>query len=66
MSLIVKGIKKMGKYGLITLIGFNLFIGCDYSPYAPVLVVEDNYDELSPVVFELEAGIPIDDNDFIV
>ena len=54
----------MGNYGLIILIGFNLFIGCEYNPYAPVLVVEDNYDELSPVIFDLDAGMSIDDNGF--
>ena len=53
----------MGKYGII-LIGFSLFIGCEYNPYAPVLVVEDNYDELSPVIFDLDAGMSIDDNGF--
>ena len=63
MNLITKGIKKLGKYGII-LIGFSLFIGCEYNPYAPVLVVEDNYDELSPVIFDLDAGMSIDDNGF--
>ena len=48
MSLIVKGIKKMGNYGLIILIGFNLFIGCG-EPYYPEEEVVESYEE---IVFE--------------
>ena len=51
MSLIVKGIKKMGNYGLIILIGFNLFIGCEDS-------------RLSPITFELDSKLTEDVNGY--
>ena len=65
MNLITKGIKKLGKYGII-LIGFNLFIGCEYSPYEPteIDIVPDSHEELSPVIFELDAGMTIDENGY--
>jgi len=53
MSLIVKGIKKLGKYGII-LIGFSLFIGC-YNPYEPTLI---------PLDFELDSGLITDENGY--
>ena len=59
----LKGIKRLVNYGLITLTGFNLFVGCE-NHYAPVLIVEGENEELSPVVFELESGMSIDDNGF--
>ena len=56
MNLIIRGIKKLGKYGII-LIGFNLFIGCSspYEPYKPTFY---------PVEFELDAGLPLDENGY--
>ena len=47
----VNVIKKLVNYGII-LIGFNLFVGCDYSPYEPIEIdVVDSHEELSPVIF---------------
>ena len=40
----LKGIKRLVSYGLITLIGFNLFVGC-----------EDN-NQLEPIEFILESN----------
>ena len=41
----LKGIKKLASYGLISLIGLNLFVACDYStPYYPVITNEGESD----------------------
>ena len=54
MSPITKGIKKLVGYGLITLTGFNLFIGC-VLPFEP---------ELSTIEFELDARMEKDINGY--
>jgi hypothetical protein len=46
-----KGIKKLVNCGLITLIGFNLFIGCEDS-------------RLSPITFELDSKLTEDVNGY--
>ena len=48
----IKEIKKLVSYGLITLIGFNLFVGC-----------EDN-NQLEPIEFILESNLTKDSNGF--
>ena len=48
----LKGIKRLVSYGLITLIGFNLFVGC-----------EDN-NQLEPIEFILESNLTKDSNGF--
>jgi len=61
----LKGIKKLVIYGLTTLIGFNLFVACDYStPYYPVITNDGESDELSPIVFNLNSEMSIDENGY--
>ena len=40
LTMSLKGIKRLVSYGLISLTGFNLFIGCE-NPTAPILIVEN-------------------------
>ncbi len=49
---LIKGTKNLAKYGLITLIGFNLFVGC-----------EDN-NHIEPIEFVLDARLVEDNNGF--
>ena len=56
MNLITKGIKKLGNYGII-LLGFSLFIGCS-SPLES--------EELSTIIFELDARMEEDVNGYTV
>ena len=58
----LKGIKKLANYGII-LIGFNLFVGCD-NPTAPVLILENEDEDLSSIVFELNSNMYVDENGF--
>jgi len=51
----LKGIKRLVSYGLISLTGFNLFVGCS-SPYEPT--------ELSTIEFELDTRMSIDGNGY--
>ena len=51
----LKGIKKLGNYGLITLIGFNLFVGCS-SPFEP--------EDISSITFELDSKLTEDVNGY--
>ena len=61
----LKGIKKLVIYGLTTLIGFNLFVACDYStPYYPVITNDGESDELSPIVFNLNSEMSMDENGY--
>jgi len=61
----VNGIKKLVSYGVITLITFNLFVGCEQSnPFGSVLEYENGLSELSPIVFELDAGLNEDANGY--
>ena len=60
MNLTIKGIRKLVKYGLITLVGFSLFIGCG-DPYYPVEEVVEDYSE---IVFELDSGLELDVNGY--
>ena len=61
----LKGIKKLASYGLISLIGLNLFVACDYStPYYPVITNEGESDELSSIVFNLNSEMSIDENGY--
>ena len=56
----LKGIKKLVNCGLITLIGFNLFVGCG-EPYYP----EEEVGEFTtPIVFELDSGLELDLNGY--
>ena len=55
MNLVVKEIKKLVSCGLITLIGFNFFIGCS-SPMEP--------EEISSIVFELNTQMVEDGNGY--
>ena len=48
----LKGIKRLANYGLITLIGFNLFIGCEDSNH------------IEPIEFVLESNLTEDSNGF--
>ena len=48
----LKGIKKLVNYGLISLIGLNLFVGCS-SPFEP--------EEISTITFELDTRLEKDD-----
>ena len=50
----LKGIKRLVSYGLISLTGFNLFVGCS-SPYEP---------ELSTIEFELDTRLSMDSNGY--
>ena len=50
----LKGIKKLVSYGLISLAGFNLFVGCS-SPYEP---------EFNSVEFELNSNLSADENGY--
>ena len=43
----LKGIKRLVSYGLISLTGFNLFVGCENPYEQPILVVENEYGDLS-------------------
>ena len=49
----LKGIRKLVSYGLITLIGFSLFVGC-----------ESSTEPISPIVFELDARLVEDNNGY--
>ena len=48
----LKGIKRLANYGLITLIGFNLFKGCEDSNH------------IEPIEFVLESNLTEDSNGF--
>ena len=48
----LKGIKRLANYGLITLIGFNLFIGCEDSNH------------IEPIEFVFESNLTEDSNGF--
>ena len=48
----LKGIKRLANYGLITLIGFYLFIGCEDSNH------------IEPIEFVLESNLTEDSNGF--
>jgi hypothetical protein len=48
----LKGIKRLANYGLITLVGFNLFIGCEDSNH------------IEPIEFVLESNLTEDSNGF--
>jgi len=50
-------IKRLVTCGLITLIGFNLFVGCGESLYGPE-------DEISSIVFELDSRLSEDANGY--
>ena len=50
----LKGIKRLVSYGLISLTGFNLFIGCS-SPYEPT-------EESSRIEFVVDTRMAIDGN----
>ena len=52
----LKGIKRLVSYGLISLTGFNLFIGCS-SPYEPT-------EESSRIEFVLDARMTVDGNGY--
>ena len=51
----LKGIKKLVKCGLISLIGLNLFVGCS-SPFEP--------EEISTITFELDTRLEKDINGY--
>ena len=51
----LKGIKRLVNYGLISLTGFNLFVGCS-SPFEP--------DELSTIEFVLDSRMEMDANGY--
>ena len=52
----VKEIKKLVSYGLITLIGFNLFIGCED------VVIASDEENMESISFDV--GLPIDENGY--
>ena len=54
LTMSLKGIKRLVSYGLISLTGFNLFVGCS-SPFEP---------ELSTIEFVLDARMEKDSNGY--
>ena len=61
----LKGIKRLVNCGLITLVAFNLFVGCEQSNlFGPVEEGEYTSQELSPILFELDSRLSVDANGF--
>ena len=56
----LKGIKRLVNYGLITLTGFNLFVGCG-EPYYPTDEFVDSYE---PIEFKLNSNLELDANGY--
>lgn len=61
----LKGIKKLVSYGVINLIGFSLFIGCEHNnPFGPVVEYNEQLEEISPIIFSLDSRLEIDANGY--